>query len=88
MSLVPMADAQGTVATFTSDFLAPTLNPPAIIAAVDFPGRARLLCELADVHADSVNVGTRVSMTFRLMNVGTGGIRNYFWKATPIMDGV
>jgi hydroxymethylglutaryl-CoA synthase len=82
MERAPMADALGTVVTFTVDRLAYSPSPPIVFAVVDFDGGGRLPVELTDVDPDGVRIGDRVELTFRLLNVADG-IRNYFWKARP-----
>ena len=82
MEPVPMADAVGSVVTFTVDRLAYSPSPPVIFAVVDFVGGGRLPVELTDTTPDSVAVGTSVEMTFRRLNAADG-IANYFWKAKP-----
>jgi 3-hydroxy-3-methylglutaryl CoA synthase/uncharacterized OB-fold protein len=82
----PMADALGTVATFTVDRLAYSPSPPVVFAVVDFDGGGRLPVELTDVDADQVGIGDRVEMTFRKLYTADG-IHNYFWKARPLPDG-
>ncbi|UGQ10618.1 OB-fold domain-containing protein [Yinghuangia sp. ASG 101] len=85
MEPVPMADAVGTVKTFTIDRMAYSPSPPVVFAVVDFDRGGRLPIELTDVDADRVRVGDRVEPTFR--RVGTAdGIHNYFWKARPVRD--
>jgi len=83
MEPLPMADATGTVATFTIDRLAYSPSPPVIFAVVDFDGGGRLPVEVCDTTPDQINVGDRVEMTFRRLNA-SDGISNYFWKARPI----
>jgi len=77
---VAMADAQGTVATFTVDRLAYSPSPPVVFAVVDFDGGGRLPVELTDVDVDEVRIGARVELTFRKLFTADG-IHNYFWKA-------
>jgi 3-hydroxy-3-methylglutaryl CoA synthase/uncharacterized OB-fold protein len=79
-----LADARGTVATFTVDHLAHSPSPPVVAAVIDFDGGGRLLCEMTDVAPDDVAVGTRVAMTFRRLYTAPNGVHNYFWKARPI----
>jgi len=85
---VPMADAQGTIATFTVDRLAYSPSPPVVFAVVDFDGGGRLPVELTDVDLDDVRIGARVELTFRRLFTADG-IHNYFWKArlVPGEDG-
>ena len=81
-----MAEARGTVTTFTIDRLSYTPSPPMVFAVVDFDGGGRLPVELTDVDASSVQVGDRVDMTFRRLS-SADGIHNYFWKARPLSGG-
>lgn len=90
MEPVPMADATGTIQTFTIDRLAYSPSPPVIFAVVDFDdpaggdsGGGRLPVEICDATPDQVAVGGRVEMTFRRLNQ-SDGISNYFWKARLI----
>jgi 3-hydroxy-3-methylglutaryl CoA synthase len=82
----PMADALGTIVTFTVDRLAYSPSPPVVFAVVDFDGGGRLPVELTDVDADAVAIGDRVEMTFRRLFTADG-IHNYFWKARPVRPG-
>ncbi|HEX6568653.1 MAG TPA: OB-fold domain-containing protein [Acidimicrobiales bacterium] len=79
----PMADATGTVVTYTIDRLAYSPSPPVVFAVVDFDGGGRLPVELTDVDAEDVAIGGRVEMTFRRLFT-SDGIHNYFWKARPV----
>jgi hydroxymethylglutaryl-CoA synthase len=78
-----MADVAATVATFTVDRLAFTLNPPVVAAVLDFDGGGRYSCELTDLDAAEVKIGLRVQMTFRKIYTAAG-VHNYFWKAKPV----
>jgi hydroxymethylglutaryl-CoA synthase len=78
----PMADASGTIVTFTVDRLAYSPSPPVVFAVVDFDGGGRLPVELTDVDPAEVQIGDRVEMTFRRLFTADG-IANYFWKARP-----
>ena len=86
MDPAPLADREGTIATYTIDRLAYSLSPPTITAAVDFDGGGRFSCELTDCSPDQAEVGARVGMTFRRM-FSASGVHNYFWKARPIDRG-
>jgi hydroxymethylglutaryl-CoA synthase len=85
MEPLPMADAEGTIVTFTIDRLAYSPSPPVVFAVVDFDGGGRLPIELADVDEGDVQIGGRVEMTFRRLN-SSDGIHNYFWKARPLRN--
>jgi len=80
---LPVADALGTIVTFTVDRLSYSLSPPVVFAVVDFDGGGRLPVELTDVDAGEVAIGGRVEMTFRRLGT-SDGIHNYFWKARPV----
>jgi 3-hydroxy-3-methylglutaryl CoA synthase/uncharacterized OB-fold protein len=82
-----LADAKGTIVTFTVDRLAFTLSPPVVAAVIDFDGGGRLQCELTDVDPAAVKVGGRVELTFRRLFTATNGVHNYFWKARPVQGG-
>jgi len=79
MSPAPMADVEGTIATFTVDRMAYSPSPPIIFAVVDFDGGGRLPIELTDTDLEEVVIGGRVGMTFRRLFTADG-IHNYFWK--------
>ncbi|WP_426570746.1 OB-fold domain-containing protein [Aquihabitans sp. McL0605] len=83
MEPIPMADVQGTVATYTIDKLVYSPSPPVVFAIVDFDGGGRAPVELTDVDPTSVGIGDRVEMTFRKLFTADG-IHNYFWKARPV----
>jgi 3-hydroxy-3-methylglutaryl CoA synthase/uncharacterized OB-fold protein len=86
MTMVRMADVPATIATYTVDRLAYSLNPPVVAAVIDFDGGGRFQCELTDVDPTAVAIGDRVEMTFRRLYT-QDGIHNYFWKARPIRTG-
>ena len=80
-----LADAPGTVATFTIDHLAFSLSPPVVGVIVDFDGGGRYRCEMTDVKASDLSIGDRVEMTFRRVWTAQG-VHNYFWKARPVLE--
>lgn len=80
MEPAPMADARGSIVTFTVDRIAYSPSPPIVFAVVDFDGGGRLPVELTDTDVDEVAIGRRVEMTFRRLFTADG-IHNYFWKA-------
>lgn len=83
MEMVPMADVEAKVTTFTIDRLAYSLSPPTVGAIIDFDGGGRFKAEITDADPDEVEVGMRVRMTFRRL-MTADGVHNYFWKATPV----
>ena len=78
-----MADTEATIATYTIDRLAYSPSPPIVFAVLDFDGGGRFPVELTDVDPDTVEIGDRVTMTFRKLFTADG-IHDYFWKAKPV----
>lgn len=83
MDPIPMADVQGTVATYTIDKLVYSPSPPVVFAIVDFDGGGRAPIELTDVDPKAVAIGDRIEMSFRKLFTADG-IHNYFWKGRPV----
>jgi 3-hydroxy-3-methylglutaryl CoA synthase len=79
----PFASSQATVATYTQDRLAYSMQPPVVVAILDFDQGGRFSCQLTDVDPQAIKIGDRVEMTFRLLHTADG-ILNYFWKARPL----
>lgn len=75
-------DATASIATYTVDHLAYSLQQPVVAAVVDFDQGGRFACELADVDPQRVAIGQELEMTFRRL-YSSDGVRNYFWKARP-----
>ncbi|HEY1828647.1 MAG TPA: OB-fold domain-containing protein [Acidimicrobiales bacterium] len=86
MEPLAMAEAIGTVVTFTIDRLAYSPSPPIVFAIVDFDGGGRYPVELTDLDPTELKVGSRVEMTFRRL-FSADGIHDYFWKARPVRQG-
>lgn len=76
------ADKRCTIATYTLDHLAYSLNPPTVAGVIDFEGGGRVTCEVTDVDPSTVKIGDELEMTFRRLYTGQG-VHNYFWKARP-----
>jgi len=76
------ADKTGRIFTYTIDYLT-SIDPPVVIAAVDFEGGGRIMCEVTDCVPDKVKIDMPVKMCFRKLG-RVGGIHNYFWKARPL----
>lgn len=75
-----LADADGTVATYTVDRLAFSPSPPVVDVVVDFADGGRYTLEVADAQPDLLAVGAPVGLVFRRLFTA-GGVHNYFWKA-------
>ena len=86
MEPIGRADAIATIATYTVDRMAYSPSPPTVFAVLDFDGGGRFPVELTDVDPDRVEIGDRVTMTFRKLFTADG-IHDYFWKAKPLRSG-
>ena len=74
---------QAEVFSFTHDNLAPVADPPASVVLIDFDGGGRAFFDLTDRDPAELEVGTKVEMTFRRMQVNRG-LSVYHWKARPL----
>ncbi len=80
---IDLADTEATIATYTIDHLSYSASPPIVFAILDFDGGGRFPVELTDVDAATVDIGDKVTMTFRKLFTADG-IHDYFWKAKPL----
>ena len=79
-----LADMQGTVRSFTEDWLAFTPKPPLVFGNVGFSDGANVMMEFTDVDAGQLAVGMPVTMRFRIKDFDDRrNFRRYFWKPTP-----
>ena len=76
------ADRTAKIATYTLDRLAYTLQPPMVMAMLDFDGGGRVELEVTDCDPESVDIGQELELTFRRFYTADG-VHNYFWKARP-----
>ncbi len=84
MEPVILAGKGGKIASFTSDMLAATTNPPAIYGNVDFEGGGRCMMDFTDCSLDDLQVGKQVDFTFRIKYLDEKRDTTfYFWKAVP-----
>ena len=79
------ADKQGSVVSFSHDFLGGGIDPPATRTVVDFDGGGRGLFDMVDRDPAECKVGMRVEMTFRKVRTAPGS-NVYFWKCKPVRD--
>jgi len=77
------SDKKGTVFTYAMDYLAPTPDPPLVIAMVDFEGGGRMVSMMTDRDINDVKIGMPVEMTFRKLFIAKG-VHNYYWKSMPV----
>jgi len=85
---VVLSDKGGTVASFTSDMLSATINPPAAYGSVNFNGGGRFVFDFTDCSVDDLRVGGPVDFSFRVKYYDEmRDITDYFWKAVPAAEG-
>ena len=77
----------GTVETFTVIHVAPDgfgdLAPYAV-ALVNLDDGTRMMCQLVDTDLDSIEVGLKIKLEFRLIRAdGSAGVLYYGHKAVP-----
>ncbi len=77
------SDRKGEVYTFSMDYLGATLQPPLVIAVVNFDGGGRMLTQMTDRDPNQIKVGIQVEMTFRRLFTADG-VHNYYWKSKPV----
>jgi 3-hydroxy-3-methylglutaryl CoA synthase/uncharacterized OB-fold protein len=81
----PLSERQGTVLSWSAEYLSYYPSPPQYYGQVDFDGGGRVLMEFVDVSKGDIESGTRVEMVFRIKDVDERrGFVRYFWKATPV----
>jgi 3-hydroxy-3-methylglutaryl CoA synthase len=78
------AEAEGTVLSWSADFLTFSMNPPNHYGMITFAEGGRLMADITDVDQGQVDSGTKVRMAFRIKDFDDRrGFRRYFWKAVP-----
>ncbi len=84
---VRLSDRKGRVLSFTFDFFAGSPDPPLVVTTAEADGGCRLYLQMTDVSPKEVKLDLPVEFTFRKIHE-YGGKPNYFWKCTPIRQGV
>jgi len=84
-----LSDEPAKVLTYTSDWLSYYPAPPLYVGFVQFDIGARLLMETVDVGPAGLETGTPLRVVFRIKEPDkVRGFNRYFWKTTPIAEGV
>lgn len=77
------------VLTYTSDWLSYYPAPPLYVGFVQFDNGARLLMETVDVGPQGIDSGTPLRLVFRIKEPDkVRSFNRYFWKTTPVAEGV
>ena len=78
------AESEGTVLSWSADFLTYSIAPPNHYGMITFAEGGRLMADITDVEQGQIDSGMRVRMAFRIKDVDEKrGFRRYFWKAVP-----
>jgi hydroxymethylglutaryl-CoA synthase len=79
-------DKNATIFTYTSDFLSPSIDPPASYGFIDFEGGGRTGVDFTDCDANLLKIGMPVELAFRIKFADEKRAAiNYGWKAMPIV---
>ncbi len=79
------AETQGTVLSWSADFLTFSMAPPNHYGMITFADGGRLMADITDVEQGQVDSGTKVKMVFRIKDFDEKrGFIRYFWKAVPV----
>jgi hydroxymethylglutaryl-CoA synthase len=76
---------RGTVFTFTKDYLYSAPVSPVVVGVIELEDGARFYCQLTDVDAETIGIGTKVQLTLRRLKDG-GRMHHYYWKCRPVED--
>ncbi|MBU2648662.1 OB-fold domain-containing protein [bacterium] len=80
------ADKTGTIASYTSDNLAASIDPPAKYGQIEFAEGGKFMFDLTDCDPDDIQTGMSVSLSFRRKyHDSRRDISGYFWKAVPMI---
>lgn len=79
------SESQGTVLSWSADFLTYSMNPPNHYGMITFADGGRFMADITDVEQGQIDSGTKVRMVFRVKDVDEKrGFKRYFWKAVPV----
>lgn len=81
----PLAETPARILTSTADHLCYSPDPPAYYGMIEFEGGGRMHAEFADADEESIRVGRKVRMVFRIKESDSRRqFTKYFWKAAPV----
>ena len=79
------AEREGTVLSWSADFLTYSMSPPNHYGMITFAEGGRFMADITDVDEGQVDSGARVRMAFRIKDFDPKrGFIRYFWKAVPL----
>ena len=78
------SEQQGTVLSWSADFLTYSMDPPSHYGMITFAEGGRLMADITDVEQGQIDTGAKVRMAFRIKDFDPKrGFVRYFWKAVP-----
>jgi 3-hydroxy-3-methylglutaryl CoA synthase len=79
------SEQQGTILSWSADFLTYSMNPPNHYGMITFAEGGRFMADITDVEQGQIDSGTKMRMMFRVKDVDDKrGFKRYFWKAVPV----
>jgi len=73
--------------TYTSDFLSPSIDPPASYGFLELNGGGRVMVDFTDCDPNALKVGMPVELSFRIkFSDERRAAVNYGWKAIPVVS--
>ena len=79
------SEQQGTILSWSADFLTYSMNPPNHYGMITFAEGGRFMADITDVEQGQIDSGTKVRMVFRVKDTDEKrGFKRYFWKAVPV----
>jgi 3-hydroxy-3-methylglutaryl CoA synthase len=79
------AEQQGTILSWSADFLTYSMSPPNHYGMITFAEGGRFMADITDVEQGQIDSGTKVRMMFRVKDRDEKrGFIRYFWKAVPV----
>lgn len=82
-----LAESKSKIASYTVDWLAYTPNPPLLFGMIEFEEGAKFMMQFTGCKPEEVEVGVPMEMVFRIKTDDPQlKFKNYFWKATPVVD--
>jgi len=81
------SDKKANIFTYTSDFLAPSIDPPSSYGFIDFVGGGRTGVDFTDCDPNMLKVGMPLELSFRIkFSDEKRAAVNYGWKGIPIVS--
>jgi len=80
-----LSDKRGRLLSYTFDYFFPAAQPPTIMTMTEVDG-CRVQVQLVNARPEDTKLDLPVEYVFRKIH-NAGGKPNYFWKATPVVEG-